>query len=123
MSYVDLEKLKGYMISSVSGMDEGGDEIVFKLSDGRAFKMYHEQSCCERVSIDDVCGEVCDLVDAEIVHFEERVSDGEPQDDYGTSTWTFYDIQTSKGSVNIKWFGSSNGYYSESVNIEWIEEE
>jgi hypothetical protein len=125
--YLELEDLKGLVIKSVEGLEEESEEVIFSTECGKQFKMYHEQDCCEGVAVDDVCGGIDDLIGAEIVHFEERTNhgdeDSDPKDkpsEYCESfTWTFYDIQTTKGSVNIKWLGESNGYYSESVDIVW----
>lgn len=116
---VDLDQLKGLTIVNVDGAQSGSDEIIFTLSGGTQFKMYHEQDCCESVSVEDVCGDIQDIIDAQIVHFEERVVSGDT--DYGSYTATFYDIQTTKGCVNIRWNGESNGYYSESVSVCWPE--
>lgn len=111
----DIDFLKGAIITKIEGMEEDSAEVYFYLEDGSCYKMYHEQDCCESVWLSDVCGDVDDLLLSEIHHAEERTTTGE--DDWGTNTHTFYDIQTAKGCVNLRWVGESNGYYSESVYI------
>lgn len=101
----------------------GDDEIVFECEDGKSYKLYHSQDCCEHVSIEDVCGELADLIGVPILVAEEAESDELPdgvtppkyRDD--AETWTFYKLRTIKGSVDIRWYGSSNGYYSTSVSF------
>jgi len=80
--------------------------------------MYHEQDCCESVSIDDINGDLDDIMNSPILLAEEVINSGE--NEWGTETWTFYKLSTIKGTVVIKWYGESNGYYSETVYYEWM---
>lgn len=119
--YKSFDILNGSIITEIKGMEEGSEEITFTtIKDGttNTYRMWHEQDCCENVWLSDICGDVEDLLFAEVIHAEEREEWRET--DWGTATWTFYDIQTTKGCVNLRWVGESNGYYSESVNFAEI---
>jgi len=85
--------------------------------------LHHHQDCCESVSIEDIVGDLDDLVGTPLLVVEERVSNNEDGTDdmYAESyTWTYYSFRTIKGSVDIRWYGCSNGYYSESVDIDIV---
>jgi hypothetical protein len=102
---------------------KGSDEMVFETADGERFALYHSQDCCENVSIEDVTGDMADLIGSPIVEAEEVSSEEDPpgykpESDYRESyTWTFYKLRTAKGAVTLRWLGESNGYYSERVDF------
>lgn len=98
----------------------GLDRMVFETSCGRTFVMAHSQQCCEGVDIDDICGDLDWLVGSPITQAEETSRDGSGEEDRESATWTFYRIGTAKGLVVIRWLGTSNGYYSESVDFEEV---
>ena len=86
--------------------------------------MYHYPECCEQVSVEDVVGDIGDLVGSPILMCEESTNSTLPPLDGRDKsyTWTFYKIATIKGWVDIRWYGESNGYYSESVSFEKVED-
>lgn len=108
-----IEYLVGKICFKVTQI--GDDELRFYLNNGKVLTMYHEQDCCERVSIEDICGDLYDLCNTPILRAEARSREGSDED--GSETWTFYTIATIKGYVDIRWYGTSNGYYSEEVDI------
>ena len=123
MSYFDkffnVDVLKGKTLSSVNG-GVGYGEIVFVTSEGETYRMYHDQDCCESVSVEDIVGDLQDLVGSEILVAEEVEGESPADFDekyYDSYTWTFYKFATRKGYVDIRWLGSSNGYYSEGVSF------
>ncbi len=117
----DVKELLGKTLSSVTATE---DEIEFKTVDGDTYKMLHIQDCCESVYIESIVGDLEDLVGEPILRAEEaedlfdliRHADKEESRDE-SYTWTFYKLATRKGYVDIRWYGSSNGYYSEGVNF------
>ena len=95
-----------------------GDSITFITNKGTRYIMNHEQDCCEYVRIEDIVGDTNDLIGSPIIKASEVTSNEYPkQESEDSFTWTFYNIATIKGHVTIRWYGSSNGYYSERVDI------
>jgi len=113
----NVNELIGKTLSDIK-VNKDHDEITFVCQDGSEYLMYHDQDCCETVTIDDVSGDIMDLVGSPITLAEESSEAGVDSEWGDSSTWTFYRFATVKGYVDIKWFGSSNGYYSESVNFK-----
>lgn len=100
-------------------IEEKEDEILFHTEAGQTIRMYHEQDCCESVTVEDICGDLQDLLNSPIVWADESENADDSAEE--SATWTFYRIGTNQGSVTIRWYGESNGYYSESVSIEMID--
>jgi hypothetical protein len=118
-----LEDLEGRSLYKIDVIEDR--EIRFYLTDDHYLRMYHEDDCCEDVYIEDICGDLEDLEGVPILLAEE-VQDyqKEPlEEDKESYTWTFYRFSTRKGSVTIRWYGCSNGYYSEKVDIEVVDGE
>lgn len=115
-----IDQLAGKTITSITGMVKGSDSVVFACDDGSEYLMFHSQDCCESVGLEDIEGDLSDLIGSPVVVAEEVSSDGHPAPpgDYIESyTWTFYRLATAKGFVVLRWLGESNGYYSESVDF------
>lgn len=118
-----FSSLVGATLVGVEGAKRESEQIVFALADGRKLVMGHNQSCCETVQVEDICGDVADLIGQPIALAEEVSNADWPSDikdrALDSYTWTFYKLATNNGSVTIRWLGQSNGAYSESVDLSW----
>lgn len=115
--YANIDELIGKTIKSIKIVDECEIQII--CEDGDEYVFYHEQDCCESVYIESIGGDIQNLVGKPIIMADESCnSEGDPLDKWDESfTWTFYRFATIKGYVDIRWYGESNGCYSESVDF------
>lgn len=116
-----FEDLVGKTLTNIE-VSKDEDEIIFTLDNGKKYKLYHSQECCESVYIEDIGGDLINLVGYPITMAEESTNSNEcrmiEEDSF---TYTFYKLATVKGYVTIRWVGGSNGYYSESVDWDEVD--
>jgi hypothetical protein len=114
-----MARMLGLTFVEVTG-SVGDGEMTFVTADGQRFMFAHQQDCCESVSIEDICGDLQDLVGEPLLRAEESegLSPVEfDETEHESVTWTFYRFATRKGYVDVRWLGESNGYYSEGVDL------
>lgn len=120
--HAEFSELLGKVLSSCER--DGNEQITFETTTGEVYRMLYYPDCCASCEIESIEGDLSDLVGTPIVMAEEvqNAEQEPPGSEYGyeSYTWTFYKLATIKGYVTIRWFGSSNGYYSESASFERI---
>lgn len=114
MSVEIFQEMIGAVIESITKTD---DKLVFHASDGRNFKFSHSQNCCESVYIEDITGDLDDLIGSPLVEAE-LTSNIDRSGKSDLVIWSFYRYATAKGTVTVRWIGESNGYYSVSVSYK-----
>lgn len=99
--------------------------VCLNFSDGSEYSMYHRQDCCEDVYLEDIVGDLDDLVGHPLTRAESRTTDNYESNEtppaidvyHESWTWTFYELATAFSSVTLRWYGQSNGFYSEEVSV------
>lgn len=115
-------------ISKVVGYKEETEEIYIYCKNGKVVKFFHNQDCCETVyleSADGLKNNVDIFTNCDWCEVEEFTDvNSKPLSEWDSSfTWTFYIFRTNKGYDTMRWYGTSNGWYSESVDFEIYEEQ
>lgn len=95
------------------------DDYEIQTSDGNKYMFYHEQDCCESVSLHEIKGNIDDILNSPVTLAEE---DGCEPDDWKAGyeesyTFSNYFLETVKGRLEIYFLGTFNGYYGESMNF------
>lgn len=118
----------------------GSDELVFVFNSGEIICFNHQQDCCESVYIESINGNLSDLLNSPLTLSRSASSKRSDESEFNSflmendikiadlnstnaddsETWTFYTFATIKGYVDLRWYGTSNGYYSEEVSCFFI---
>ena len=113
---VDFDYLVGRTFDEINVLEDMG-RIEFIENNGSVYHMEHRQDCCEDVYIEDIDGDVSDLIGNPILRAEESSNtegevDGKELEKEDYYEWTFYKLATIKGSLTIRWFGRTNSCYA-----------
>ena len=122
----NIEKLKGQTPVEISGMREGSEEVVIGTKEGNTLLLRYEPDCCATCEIYQVDGDPIDLLGAPLLMCEQVTGeslgfiDDQTEDSH---TWTFVKFGTIHGYVTLRWYGRSNGYYSEAPTAYYIDKD
>ena len=112
--------LEGELITEIDVIDNENqnNQVLITTASGRQFLIHHSQDWCEYVRIEGIDGEFRHLVGKVIEQASEVVEDC--SEGYESATRTTHTFKADKNTVVVRWFGESNGFYSESVDITEI---
>jgi len=115
------DALVGEILTHID-VDADNEEILLTTQSGRRFRVYHNQNCCENVNIVDTEGEWHTLLNKKLVEVKHtEYDDGvPPYDGCESYTKTAILFRVDDATVISRWVGTSNGYYSETVDLAEI---
>ena len=116
---IGIGELMGKVIVHISGTDKYSKAVIFTCVNGGQYALESDEDFSSSVCLEDLTGDIADLIGTTIIKAEERTDAGKLASG-DTFTWTFYELATIKGSVTIRWLGSSDRNYSESVSFSRI---
>ena len=108
---INIDQIKEMTITAVV-YKETNESLRIHLNT-HVLEMIHHQNCCETVYLADVVGSFEDLIGYPLLEVSESTVD--IGNDDTSSTASYYNFNTVKASVQLRWVGESNGYYSETV--------
>jgi hypothetical protein len=110
---IPFESLKDKIIKNIK-INTKEDEILFIDSDDKKYLMWHDQDFNERMYIENICGDLDDILNSPILFVDETIIDNKESHE----KFTFYRLATTKGSVTVRWCGEYNSRSSVSFGVE-----
>ncbi len=122
MSYEDRIEIKSIVGETLSlvDVDSSNHEIMLTTESGRVIRIYHSQDCCETVVIVGTDGAWKEIIGKVIVEASHDEESGGCDDVAESWTKTNLVFRVNDATVISRWLGTSNGYYSECVDIEEV---
>lgn len=119
MTTTILDTMVGRTLVRVDGAEAQSSQVTFVTADGWTFRFAHSQECCEIVQVEEVVGDVQDLIGRPLLLAEcvDSDDDEREREDDPCEEWTFYKFATTEGAVTFRWLGNSNGCYSTDVSV------
>lgn len=111
--YCSFSDLTGKTIVSIDGLED--NRVAIKTECGKTYQMYHQQDCCESVSLKEVYGNAANVIGTPIDYANSDTSDCSGR--YESGTRTTFTLHTREGTLILIWEGYSNGYYGEGVGF------
>lgn len=116
---VPFESLRGKALESVVGLYKGSDCVEFECTDGSIFYM-KPPFTTSSVRIEDIGGEITDIVGIEILIAEVKSFPGSVIDYRSNSilyTRIVYVMITTEGILHIHWYAVSNDHHIKKVGF------
>lgn len=119
MKSVDLVELTGEILTAID-VDCDQNQILLTTRSGKQYLINHMQDCCERVEIVGQDGDFYSLIGKPILLANHEENKSGDRENGTTTTETRLIFRVDDATVVSRWIGTSNGYYSESVDIHEI---
>lgn len=111
-----MQSLEDFIGETITSINTDKDEyLIFEFGDEYCLEFLHMQDCCEHVYIEDIVGDLDALVGSPLTVCREARGKYDTDEWDNVQEWTFYEFATVNGSVTVRWYGTSNGWYSTSV--------
>ncbi len=102
---VDKNALIGETFQNVLIED---DQVIFLTADKEKYVLCHRQTCCEKVKLQEVKGDLNTLIDSKIIKIETETYKNRQEyqtrhEELRKNYWTTFTLTTLTGEVKIGW--------------------